>query len=86
MLTSKSPQFSPSGSMKHLRTGSVRIPHHILRTRMESWDFIKSSALYLLVHMEFILRLSFYLRRSLRGYTVGTTMGFLVKIMEVLAP
>jgi hypothetical protein len=53
---------------------------------MELWVFIKSSALYLLVHMELSLRLSFYLRRSLHGYTVGTTVGFPVKIMEALAP
>jgi hypothetical protein len=36
--------------------------------------------------MEFSLRLSFYLRCSLGGYMVGTTAGFLVKIMEALAP
>jgi hypothetical protein len=36
--------------------------------------------------MEFSLRLSFYLRRSLGGYMVGTTAGFLVKIVEALAP
>jgi hypothetical protein len=65
--------------------GSVRIPGHILTTRMELWDFIKSSALYLLVHMELSIRLSFYLRRSLGGYTVSTTAGFPVKIVEALA-
>jgi hypothetical protein len=32
------------------------------------------------IHMELSLRLSFYLRRSLRGYTMGTTAGFPVKI------
>jgi hypothetical protein len=32
--------------------------------------------------MKLSLRLSFYLRHSLKGYTVGTTMGFLVKIVE----
>jgi hypothetical protein len=64
----------------------VQILHHILTTRMEPWDFIKSSALYLLVHMETILRLSFYLRRSLRGYTVGTTAGFPIEKVEALAP
>jgi hypothetical protein len=31
------------------------------------WDFVKSSALYLSIHMEFNLRLSFYLRRSIGG-------------------
>jgi hypothetical protein len=35
--------------------------------------------------MELSLCLSFYLRRSLRGYTMGTTMGFPVKIGEALA-
>jgi hypothetical protein len=64
----------------------VQISHHILTTQMELWDLIKSSVLYLLVHMELSLRLSFYLRCSLGGYTVGTTMGFPVKIMEALAP
>jgi hypothetical protein len=72
--------------MKHLRTGSVQIPYHILRTRTESWDFIKSSALHLSVHVEFSLRLSFYLKRNLGGYMVDTTVGFPVEIMEALAP
>jgi hypothetical protein len=63
----------------------VRIPHHILTTRTGLWDFIKSSALYLSVPMKLSLRLSFYLRCSLEGYMVGTTTGFLVKIMESLA-
>jgi hypothetical protein len=36
--------------------------------------------------MKFSLRLSFYLRHSLRGYIMGTTAGFPVKIMEALAP
>jgi hypothetical protein len=36
--------------------------------------------------MELSLRLSFYLRRSLGGYTVGTTAGFPVEIVEALAP
>jgi hypothetical protein len=52
----------------------------------EPWDFIKSSTLHLSVHMELSLCLSFYLKRSLGGYTVGTTAGFPVKIMEALAP
>jgi hypothetical protein len=64
----------------------VRILHHILTTWMEPLDFIKSSALYLLVHMDLSLLLSFYLRCSLEGYTVGTITGFPVKIMEALAP
>jgi hypothetical protein len=53
---------------------------------MELWDFIKSSVLYLSVYMELSIRLSFYLRRSLGGYTVGTTVGFPIQIMEALAP
>jgi hypothetical protein len=52
---------------------------------MEPWDFIKSSALYLSVHMELSLCLRFYLRRSLGGYTVGTTVEFPVEIIEALA-
>jgi hypothetical protein len=36
--------------------------------------------------MKLIVCLSFYLRRSLGGYTVGTTAGFLVEIVEDLAP
>jgi hypothetical protein len=64
----------------------VQIQHHILITQMELWDFIKLSVLYLLVHMELSFRLSFYLRRSLGGYTVGTTTGFPVEIVEALAP
>jgi hypothetical protein len=34
----------------------------------------------------FCLCLSFHLRHSLGGYTVGTTVGFWVKTMEALAP
>jgi hypothetical protein len=52
---------------------------------MEPWGFIKSLVLYLLVHMKLSLCLSFYPRRSLRDYTVGTTAGFLVEIVEALA-
>jgi hypothetical protein len=36
--------------------------------------------------MKLSLRLSFYLRRSLGGYTVGTAVGFPAKIVEALAP
>jgi hypothetical protein len=36
--------------------------------------------------MKFGLRLSFHLKHSLRGYTVGTTAGFQVKIVVALAP
>jgi hypothetical protein len=35
--------------------------------------------------MELSLCLSFYLRRGLKGYTVGTTTGFPVEIVEALA-
>jgi hypothetical protein len=52
----------------------------------EPWDFIKSSALYLSIHMELSLYISFYLKRNLGGYTVGTTAGFPVEIVEALAP
>jgi hypothetical protein len=64
----------------------VRIPHHILTTQMEQWGFFKSLALYQSVHMEVSLRLSFYLERSIGGYTVGTTTGFPAKIVKALAP
>jgi hypothetical protein len=53
---------------------------------MELWGFIKPLAQNKVVHMELRLYLIFYLRRSLKGYTVGTTVGFLVKFMEALAP
>jgi hypothetical protein len=86
MPTSKSPLLSSSGFMNHLRMGSVRIPHHFLTIRMEPWDIIKSSALYLSVHMELSLCLSFYLRRNIGVYMVATTVGFLVEIMEAFAP
>jgi hypothetical protein len=36
--------------------------------------------------MQLSLCLSFHLRRSLGGYTMGTTMGFWVEIVEALAP
>jgi hypothetical protein len=52
---------------------------------MELWGFFKSSALYLSVHIELSLHLSFYLRHSLGGYMMDTTTGFPVKIMEALA-
>jgi hypothetical protein len=64
----------------------VRTPHHILTTRMELWGFIKPLAQNKVVHIEFSLRLSFYLKRSLRSYTVGTTVGFPVETIEALAP
>jgi hypothetical protein len=64
----------------------VHMSHHILTTRTELWGFIKLSAQNQVVHMELSLRLSSYLRCSLSDYTVGTTMGFLVEIVEALAP
>jgi hypothetical protein len=36
--------------------------------------------------MQLSLRLSFHLRHRLGGYTVGTTLGFQVEIVEALAP
>jgi type III secretory pathway component EscS len=36
--------------------------------------------------MELSLCLSFYFRCSLGGYTVGTTVGFLVEIVQALTP
>jgi hypothetical protein len=66
--TSKFPQLSPSGLLKHLRTGSVQMPHHIMTTRMElslCWPF--------------------YLKHGPGGYTVGTTAGLPVEIVEALA-
>jgi hypothetical protein len=64
----------------------VQMPHHILTTRMELWGFIKSSVPNRAIHMELSLHLSFYLKHTLGGYTVDTTVGFPVKIMEALAP
>jgi hypothetical protein len=52
---------------------------------MEPWDFIKSLMLYLSVHIELSLHKSFDLRRNLRGYMVGSTAGFPVKIVEALS-
>jgi hypothetical protein len=86
MPSSKSPQLSPSELLKHLRMGLVSIPHHILTIQMEPWGLIKSSVQNQVVHMKLSLCLSFYLRCSLRIYIVGTTMGFLVEIVEALAP
>jgi hypothetical protein len=63
----------------------VQIPHHILTTHMELWGFIKPSTSNQAVHTKFSLHLSFYLRCSLRGYTVGATTEFLIEIMEALA-
>jgi hypothetical protein len=41
---------------------------------------------FYLRHMKLSIRLNFYLRRSLGGYTVGTTAGFPVEIIEDLTP
>jgi hypothetical protein len=60
--------------------------NHILTTRMEPWDFVKLLVLCQSVYMRLTLRLSFFLKNSLRGYKVGTTAGFPIKIMEALAP
>jgi hypothetical protein len=38
------------------------------------------------VHTELSLRLTFQLRHSLEGYTVGTTAGFPIETVEALAP
>jgi hypothetical protein len=60
--------------------------HHILTTRMEPWASLSHQHYTQKLHMEHSLCLSFYLRCRLRGYTVGTTMGFSAKIVEALAP
>jgi hypothetical protein len=65
---------------------SEHMPHHILTTKMEPCGFIKSSAQNKAEHLELSLRLNFYLRRNLRGYTVGTTASFPFEIVEALAP
>jgi hypothetical protein len=62
------------------------MPHHILTTRMELWGFDKSSAQNQAVHLELSLGMSIYLKRSIRGYTVGTTTGFPIEIVDALAP
>jgi hypothetical protein len=49
---------------------------------MEPWDFINSSALYLSIHMELSLHLSFYLRCILGGYMVNPTTGIPIEIVE----
>jgi hypothetical protein len=64
----------------------MRMTHHILTTWMEAWGFIKPSVQNQAIHMDLSLRLSFYLRRGLGGYTMGTTAGFPVEIVEALGP
>jgi hypothetical protein len=49
--TSRSPQFSPSRLLKHLRMESVHTPHHILPIRTEPWDFVISLAQNKAIHM-----------------------------------
>jgi hypothetical protein len=64
----------------------VQKPHHILTTWTEPWGYIKVvSATSHNTYATYPL-LSFYLRCSLEGYTVGTTVGFRVEIVEALAP
>jgi hypothetical protein len=76
MPTSKSPLFSPSGLLKHLRMGLMQMAHHILTTQTELWGFIKPSLQNKAILTQLSLRLTFQLSRSLGGYTVGTTVGF----------
>jgi hypothetical protein len=78
--------LSPSGFLKHLRMGLVCMPHPVLTTQTKPWGFIKLSVKIYTVHMELGLRLTFQLRCDLRGYTMGTTTGFLVITMDALAP
>jgi hypothetical protein len=49
---------------------------------MNLWGFNKSSAQNKTVHMELSLRMSFQLRRNLKGYTVDTIVGFPIETME----
>jgi hypothetical protein len=42
MPSSRSPQFSPSGLLTHLRMGSVQMPHHNLTTQTKSRGYDKS--------------------------------------------
>jgi hypothetical protein len=64
----------------------VCMPHHILTTWMKPWGFIELLAQNKAVHMQLSLHLSFQLRQSPRGYTVGTIVGFYVAVMEALVP
>jgi hypothetical protein len=58
------------------------MPHHILTTQTEPRGFTKLLALNQILHIQLLLRLSFYLGRNLEGYMLGTTTRFLVEIME----
>jgi hypothetical protein len=71
MWTSKSPQFSTSRSSKHLRTGSVHMPHHILTTWMEPRGFIKPLVHNQVVYMKLSLCLSFLPQAQPRGLHSG---------------
>jgi hypothetical protein len=73
--TTKSPQFNPSGLLKHLRSGLVHTPHHFLTTRMEPWGFIKSSAETYIIHMKLSLCLSFPAQTQPRGLQGGHHKG-----------
>jgi hypothetical protein len=64
----------------------MQLLHHILQLGRNCGATLMSSALNRTVHLQLSLCLSFYLRRSLGGYTVGTTARFLVEIVEALAP
>jgi hypothetical protein len=64
----------------------MQMSHHILTTRMEPRGFIKPFVSNQAVYMELSLCLSFYLRCSLGGYTVGTTVGFPIEIVQALVP
>jgi hypothetical protein len=65
---------------------SVQMSCHTLTIRMKSWGFIKPLAQNKAVHIKLSLCLSLYLKHSLGGNTVGTTMGFPIEIVEALAP
>jgi hypothetical protein len=67
-------QLANSGLSKHLWTGSVRTPHHLLTTQTEPWGFLKPLAQNKPVHMELSINISFQLIHILGGYTVGTTV------------
>jgi hypothetical protein len=69
--TSNSPQLSPCGLSKHLRTGSVRMSHHILTTRMEPCGFMKLSAQTYTLHMKLSLRLSISAQTKPQGLCSG---------------
>jgi hypothetical protein len=75
MPTNESMQFSRSGLLKHLTTGSVRTPHHFLTTWTESCGFIMSLMQSYTVHMKLTLRLSFLAQVQPRGLHGGHHRG-----------